>query len=138
MKILLNTIIKKIGICSTMLLLASCASTTITEYDKDGKIVSITETDADVTSIIALGAKGKDNFLAFNGFVVGANPSTNTYGIGSFSGILGSINKENGAINASAYATMINEAKVKLDLTADKDGIKAKLEAEEIQDKKEE
>jgi hypothetical protein len=138
MKILLNTIIKKIGICSTMLLLASCASTTITEYDKDGNVVSVTKTDADVTSIIALGAKGKDNFLAFNGFVVGANPSTNTYGIGSFSGILGSINKENGAINASAYATMINEAKVKLDLTADKDGIKAKLEAEEIQDKKEE
>lgn len=128
--------IKKIGICASILLLAGCASTTITEYDKDGKIVSVTKTDADVTSIIALGAKGKDNFVAFNGFIVGANPSTNTYGIGSFSGIIGSINKENGAVNSTAYATMINEAKIKLDLTADKNGIKAKVEAEE--DKKEE
>jgi hypothetical protein len=49
---------------------------------------------------------------------------------------MGSINKEFGAVNASSYSTMINEAKVKLDLTADKDGIKAKVEAEE--DKKEE
>lgn len=136
MKILVNTMIKKIGICASILLLAGCASTTITEYDKDGKIVSVTKTDADVTSIIALGAKGKDNFVAFNGFIVGANPSTNTYGIGSFSGIIGSINKENGAVNSTAYATMINEAKIKLDLTADKNGIKAKVEAEE--DKKEE
>lgn len=136
MKTLVNTMIKKIGICTSVLLLAGCASTTITEYDKDGKVVSVTETDADVTSIIALGAKGKDNFVAFNGFVFGANPSTSTYGIGSFSGIIGSINKENGAVNATAYSTMINEAKVKLDLTADKNGIKAKVEAEE--DKKEE
>ena len=120
-----------IGISAIAFVLGGCSSTTITEYDKDGKIVSITKTDADVTSIIALGAKGKDNFLAFNGFVVVANPSTNTYGIGSFSGVLGSINKENGAVNAGSYATMINEAKVKLNLTADKDGIKAKVETNE-------
>ena len=120
-----------IGISAITFILGGCSSTTITEYDKDGKIVSVTETDADVTSIIALGAKDKDNFLAFNGFVVGANPSTNTYGIGSFSGVLGSINKENGAVNAGSYATMINEAKVKLNLTADKDGIKAKVETNE-------
>ena len=124
-----------LAITTLTLLCVGCSSTTITEYDKDGKIVSITKTDADVTSIIALGAKDKDNFLAFNGFVVGANPSTNTYGIGSFSGVLGSINKENGAINAGSYATMINEAKVKLNLTADKDGIKAKVETDETSDK---
>ena len=111
--------------------LAGCSSTTITEYDKDGKIVSITETEADMMSILAQGAKGKDNFVSLQGWVIGVNPTANVYGVGSFSGVIGSINKENGAVNAVSYATMINEAKVKLNLTADKDGIKAKVETDE-------
>lgn len=136
MKTLVNTMIKKIGICISVLLLAGCASTTITEYDKDGKVVSVTETDADMMSILAQGAKNKDNFVSLQGWVIGVNPTANVYGAGSFSGVMGSINKEFGAVNASSYSTMINEAKVKLDLTADKDGIKAKVDA--VEDKKEE
>ena len=111
--------------------LGACSSTTITEYDKDGNVVRITTTDADAMSILAQGSKDKDNFVAFNTWAFGANPTANIYGVGSFSGVIGSINKENGAVNAGAYATMINEAKVKLDLTADKNGIKAKVESNE-------
>ena len=112
-------------------IVSACSSTTITEYDKDGNIVSITTTEADAMSILAQGSKNKDNFIAFNTWAFGANPTANIYGVGSFSGVIGSINKENGAVNAGAYATMINEAKVKLDLTADKNGIKAKIESNE-------
>ena len=126
---------KIISILTGVLVLAGCSSTTITEYDKDGKIVSVTETNADVMSILAQGSKGKDNFIAVNSWAFGANPTANIYGVGSFSGVIGSINKENGAVNAGAYATMINEAKVKLDLTADKDGIKAKVETNETSTK---
>lgn len=128
MKKIITTIIG-----ATFILLSGCSSTTITEYDKEGKVVSVTETDADMMSILAQGAKDKDNFISFQGWVAGVNPTANVYGVGSFSGVMGSINKENGAINAGAYATMINEAKVKLDLTADKDGIKAKVETNEVQ-----
>ena len=119
-----------------LILSAGCSSTTITEYDKDGNVVSITETEADVMSILAQGSKNKDNFIAFNTWAFGANPTANIYGVGSFSGVIGSINKENGAVNAGAYATMINEAKVKLNLTADKDGIKAKVETDETNTQK--
>ena len=119
-----------------LILSAGCSSTTITEYDKDGNVVSITTTEADVMSILAQGSKNKDNFVAFNTWAFGANPTANIYGVGSFSGVIGSINKENGAVNAGAYATMINEAKVKLDLTADKDGIKAKVETDETNTQK--
>ena len=119
-----------------LILSAGCSSTTITEYDKDGNVVSITTTEADVMSILAQGSKDKDNFVAFNTWAFGANPTANIYGVGSFSGVIGSINKENGAVNAGAYATMINEAKVKLDLTADKDGIKAKVETDETNTQK--
>ena len=122
---------KIIGIGAIAFILGGCSSTTITEYDKDGKVVSVTETDADMMSILAQGAKNKDNFISFQGWVAGVNPTANVYGVGSFSGVMGSINKENGAVNAGAYATMINEAKVKLNLTADKDGIKAKVETNE-------
>ena len=119
-----------------LILSAGCSSTTITEYDKDGNVVSITTTEADVMSILAQGSKNKDNFVAFNTWAFGANPTANIYGVGSFSGVIGSINKENGAVNAGAYATMINEAKVKLNLTADKDGIKAKVETDETNTQK--
>ena len=126
---------KIISILTGVLVLCGCSSTTITEYDKDGNVVSITKTNADVMSILAQGSKGKDNFIAVNSWAFGANPTANIYGVGSFSGVIGSINKENGAVNAGAYATMINEAKVKLDLTADKDGIKAKVETNETSTK---
>lgn len=115
--------------------LGGCSSTTITEYDKDGNVVSITKTNADAMSILAQGSKDKDNFIAFNTWAFGANPTANIYGVGSFSGVVGSINKENGAVNAGSYATMITEAKVKLNLTADKNGIKAKVEANETSSK---
>ena len=120
-----------IGISAIAFVLGGCSSTTITEYDKDGKVVSVTETNADVMSILAQGSKDKDNFIAVNSWAFGANPTANIYGVGSFSAIIGSINKEFGAVNAGSYATMINEAKVKLNLTADKDGIKAKVETNE-------
>jgi hypothetical protein len=120
-----------IGISAIAFILGGCSSTTITEYDKDGKVVSITKTNADAMSILAQGSKGKDNFIAVNSWAFGANPTANIYGVGSFSAIIGSINKEFGAVNAGSYATMINEAKVKLNLTADKDGIKAKVETNE-------
>ena len=120
-----------IGISAIAFVFGGCSSTTITEYDKDGKVVSVTETNADVMSILAQGSKDKDNFIAVNSWAFGANPTANIYGVGSFSAIIGSINKEFGAVNAGSYATMINEAKVKLDLTAGKDGITAKVEANE-------
>ena len=120
-----------IGLTVIAFILGGCSSTTITEYDKDGNVVSVTKTNADAMSILAQGSKGKDNFIAVNTWAFGANPTANIYGVGSFSAVIGSINKEFGAVNAASYATMIDKTKVKLNLTADKDSIKAKVEADE-------
>lgn len=113
------------------LALCGCSSTTITEYDKDGNIVKITESDQSAFAIAMTSIQDKDNFLHGSFWAVGVNPSTSTYGIGAGEFMAGSINKDNGAINAAAYSTMINASKVSLDITANKDGITAKAQSNE-------
>ena len=116
-----------------LILLCGCSSTTITEYDKDGNVVKITKTNESAMYVGMQSLDVKDNWACINGWCLGANPSVNIYGAGSFSAIIGSINKENGATNALGYATMLNNAKVSLDITANKDGITAKDQSNEVQ-----
>ena len=120
-----------IGISSIAFILGGCSSTTITEYDKDGKILKITKTNESAMYVGMQSLDVKDNWACINGWCLGANPSVNIYGAGSFSAIIGSINKESGATNSLGYATMINNAKVSLDITATKDGITAKAKSNE-------
>ena len=116
-------------------ILGGCSSTTITEYDKDGNVLKITKTNESAMYVGMQSFETKDNFAVLNGWCVGANPSVNIYGAGAFSALIGSINKENGATNALAYSTMISNAKVNLDITANKDGITAKAKSNETSTK---
>ena len=75
----------------------------------------------------------KDNFIHVSGWCVGTNPSANLYGIGAFDLVAGSINNKTGATNALGYATMIDSSKVSIDITANKDGITAKAQINEVQ-----
>jgi hypothetical protein len=113
------------------LILGGCSSTTITEYDQAGNVVKITKTNESAMYVGMQSLDVKDNFACVNGWCIGANPSVNIYGAGSFSAIIGSINKESGATNSLGYATMLNNAKVSLDITANKDGITAKAQSNE-------
>ena len=113
------------------LILGGCSSTTITEYDQAGNVVKITKTNESAMYVGMQSLDVKDNFACVNGWCIGANPSVNVYGAGSFSAIIGSINKESGATNSLGYATMLNNAKVSLDITANKDGITAKAQSNE-------
>ena len=113
------------------LALCGCSSTTITEYDKDGNIVKITESDQSAFAIAMTSIQNKDNFVHGSFWAVGVNPSTSTYGIGAGDFVAGSINHESGAVNAASYSTMINASKVSVDITANKDGITAKAQTNE-------
>ena len=114
-------------------LFCGCSSTTITEYDKEGNVVKTTKTNESAMYVGMQSLDTKDNWACINGWCLGANPSVNIYGAGAFSAIIGSINKDNGATNALGYATMLNNAKVSLDITANKDGITAKAQTNEVQ-----
>ena len=116
-----------------LILLCGCSSTTVLDYDKDGNVIRETKTNESAMYVGMQSLETKDNFAVVNGWCIGANPSVNIYGAGAFSAIIGSINKDNGATNALAYATMINNSKVALDITANKDGITAKAQTNEVQ-----
>lgn len=111
--------------------MAGCASTTITEYDAEGNVVKVTESDQSAFAIAMTSIQTKDNFIHGSFWAVGVNPATSTYGIGAGDFVAGSINKEYGSVNATAYSTMINASKVSLDITANKDGITAKATTNE-------
>ncbi len=107
-----------------LLLLAGCASTTITEYDEAGNVVKVTESDESAFAIAAQSIQTKDNMLHASGWAVGVQPSAGIYGVGAFDVLAASIEGERGAVNAASYATMINASKV----SANADGITAKAE----------
>ena len=107
-------------------ILAGCASTTITEYDEQGKVVKVTESDESAFAIAAQSIKEKDNMIHASGWTVGVQPSAGIYGVGAFDILAASIKGENGAANAASYAAMINASKVSLDITANSEGITAK------------
>lgn len=109
-------------------LAAGCASTTVTEYDEQGNVVKVTESDESAFAIAAQSIQTKDNMLHASGWAVGVQPSAGIYGIGAFDVLASSINAETGAANAASYAAMINASKVSLDVTANADGITAKAE----------
>ena len=109
-------------------LAAGCASTTVTEYDEQGNVVKVTESDESAFAIAAQSIQTKDNMLHASGWAVGVQPSAGIYGVGAFDVLAGSINAETGAANAASYAAMINASKVSLDVTANADGITAKAE----------
>lgn len=111
-----------------LLLLAGCASTTITEYDDKGNVVKVTESDESAMAIAAQSITTKDNMLHASGWAVGVQPSAGIYGIGAFDVLAASIKGETGAVNAASYATMINASKVSLDVEANANGITAKAE----------
>lgn len=118
-------------ICVTSLLsliIAGCASTTITEYDEKGNVVKVTESDESAMAIAAQSITTKDNMLHASGWAVGVQPSAGIYGIGAFDVLAASIKGETGAVNAASYATMINASKVSLDVEANANGITAKAE----------
>lgn len=113
--------------CATILL-AACASTTITEYDSEGNVVKVTESDESAFAIAAQSMETKDNMLHASGWAVGVQPSAGIYGAGAFDVLASSINAEHGAANAASYAAMINASKVSLDVTANSDGVTVKAE----------
>lgn len=122
----------KIFLCGVVaFIMAGCASTTITEYDAEGNVVKVTESDQSAFAIAMTSIQTKDNFIHGSFWAVGVNPATSTYGIGAGDFVAGSINQEYGAVNATAYSTMINASKVSLDITANKDGITAKATTNE-------
>ena len=126
------TKIFKIFLCGVVaLIMAGCASTTITEYDAEGNVVKVTESDQSAFAIAMTSIQTKDNFIHGSFWAVGVNPATSTYGIGAGDFVAGSINQEYGSVNAAAYSTMINASKVSLDITANKDGITAKATTNE-------
>ena len=111
-----------------LLLLAGCASTTITEYDAEGNVVKVTESDESAFAIAAQSMETKDNMLHASGWAVGVQPSAGIYGAGAFDVLASSINAEHGAANAASYAAMINASKVSLDVTANSEGVTVKAE----------
>lgn len=106
-------------------LAAGCASTTVTEYDAQGNVMKVTESDESAFAIAAQSIQTKDNMLHASGWAVGVQPSAGIYGVGAFDVLAGSINAETGAANAASYAAMINASKVSLDVTANAEGITA-------------
>lgn len=112
-------------------LCAGCASTTITEYDDQGNVVKVTESDESAFAIAAQSIQTKDNMLHASGWAVGVQPSAGIYGVGAFDVLAASIKGENGAANAASYAAMINASKVSLDVTANAEGITAKAQSNE-------
>ena len=112
-------------------LCAGCASTTVTEYDEQGNVVKVTESDESAFAIAAQSIQTKDNMLHASGWAVGVQPSAGIYGVGAFDILAASIKGENGAANAASYAAMINASKVSLDVTANAEGITAKAQSNE-------
>lgn len=104
---------------------AGCASTTVTEYDAQGNVVKVTESDESAFAIAAQSIQEKDNMLHASGWAVGVQPSAGIYGVGAFDVLAGSINAGTGAANAASYAAMINASKVSLDVKANAEGITA-------------
>lgn len=124
-----------IGAVAIAFILGGCSSTTITEYDQLGKPFKVTKTSENAFVLLANGLEKKDNFIHVSGWCVGANPTSNIYGVGAFDMVAGSINSTNGATNSIGYSTMIDSSKVSLDITANKDGITAKAQANETSTK---
>lgn len=124
-----NIMTRHIISIAACLLFAGCASTTITEYDEQGNVVKVTESDESAFAIAAQSIKTKDNMIHASGWTVGVQPSAGIYGVGAFDVLAGSINAETGATNAASYAAMINASKVSLDVTANAEGITAKAES---------
>ncbi|PWM31447.1 MAG: hypothetical protein DBX55_02785 [Verrucomicrobia bacterium] len=120
---------KYITTLTASLLIAGCASTTITEYDEKGNVIKVTESDESAFAIAAQSIQAKDNMLHASGWTVGVQPSAGIYGVGAFDILAASIKGENGAANAASYAAMINASKVSLDVTANAEGITAKAES---------
>ena len=116
-----------------LILLCGCSSTTITDYDSLGNVCKVTRTNESAMYVGMQSLEKKDNFIHVSGWCVGTNPSANLYGIGAFDLVAGSINNKTGATNAFGYATMIDSSKVSLDITANKDGITAKAQTNEVQ-----
>ena len=116
-----------------LILLCGCSSTTITDYDSLGNVYKVTKTNESAMYVGMQSLEKKDNFIHVSGWSVGANPSANIYGIGAFDLVAGSINNKTGATNALGYATMIDSSKVSIDITANKDGITAKAQINEVQ-----
>ena len=56
-------------------LCAGCASTTITEYDAQGNVTKVTESDESAMAIAAQSITTKDNMLHASGWAVGVQPS---------------------------------------------------------------
>lgn len=112
-------------------LCAGCASTTITEYDDQGNVVKVTESDESAFAIAAQSIQEKDNMLHASGWAVGVQPSAGIYGVGAFDVLAASIKSEGGSANAASYAAMINASKVSLDVTANAEGITAKAQSNE-------
>lgn len=112
------------------ILLAGCSSTTITEYNADGTIKSVTESNESALSLLARSATDKDNFFHASGWAIGVQPSAGIYGAGAFDALAGSINEEHGAVNATSYAAMVNASKVSLDITASAEGLTANSKTE--------
>lgn len=117
--------LKAAMIAGATVLAVSCASTTVTEYDAQGNIVKVTESDESASAIAAQSIQEKDNMLHASGWAVGVQPSAGIYGVGAFDILAGSINSESGAANAASYAAMINASKVSLDVKANAEGITA-------------
>ena len=119
---------KRIMTLTACLLIAGCASTTITEYDAQGNVIKVTESDESALAIAAQSIQTKDNMLHASGWAVGVQPAAGIYGVGAFDVLASSIKSEHGAANAASYAAMINASKVSLDVTANAEGITAKAE----------
>ena len=120
-----------IGAVAIAFILGGCSSTTITKYDSLGNVIEKTESSENAFVMLASGLEKKDNFIHISGWCVGTNPSANIYGVGAFDVVAGSINNETGATNSIGYSTMIDNSKVKLDITANKDGITATASKDE-------
>jgi hypothetical protein len=128
MKKILMFLVSAIALCG-------CSSTTITDYDSLGNVYKVTKTNESAMYVGMQSLEKKDNFVHLSGWCVGANPTVNIYGVGAFDCVAGSINNETGSTNAFGYATMIDSSKVSLDITANKEGIKAKVESNETSTK---
>lgn len=119
--------IKKFGICASVLLLASCSSTTITEYGDKGNVVKVTETNE--SPVVVLAGNTKDKHLLFHQggfyFNVGVQPSNNSYGIGggsvdnTYASIVASDGTKDGEKVAKQFSKIVNASKYKLSVSTE-------------------
>ena len=84
--------LKTVLLVGATVLAAGCASTTVTEYDEQGNVVKVTESDESAFAIAAQSIQTKDNMLHASGWAVGVQPSAGIYGVGAFDVLASSIN----------------------------------------------